>query len=139
MCPLPRCAIKLVFMAHHYELLVCKAIRSVLPYVIPCFYFLRKSLFGVLSVAKLSESSQNQNQDRRFIIVTCGLIFRKTISKEGLGWLLIGGRDFLSSVGDPAWSSLGAREGGVGRGSGSQSFSSGTDCNRLCATVFAYS
>lgn len=53
-------------------------------------------------------------------------------STEVLVCVFSGGRDVLSSVGDSAWSSSGTREGGVGRGSGSSSFSSGTDSNRLC-------
>ena len=58
-------------------------------------------------------------------------------STEVLVCVFSGGRDVLSSVGDPAWSSSGTREGGVGRGSSSVSFSSATDCNRLCMADLA--
>ena len=65
-------------------------------------------LFGVFNPGKLSEGRlvhcQNQNV-RKYMILTCGLIFRKMASTEGLVCDFSGGRDFLSSLGDPAWSS----------------------------------
>lgn len=62
-----------------------------------------------LNLGKIYEGGlvhcQTQNVHQYMITVTCGLILRKMTSTEGLDCVFSGGRDFLSSTGDPAWSS----------------------------------
>ena len=71
-------------------------------------------------------------------IGTCGLIFFRTESTVSLACVFSGGREFLSSVGDPARSSCCTWEGEVGSGSDSVSLSSGTGSSFLCMTDLAY-